>query len=76
MVPSRIEEEDYIAKNLKNSDRNPPNQLRFHDAEMRVTYRILEYYHAFHFSQPPFLNGMLCFLNSLISLKLNLVLDA
>ena len=32
---------------------------------MHVTYRILEHYHAFHFFQPPFLNGLLCFANCL-----------
>ena len=52
LTPSGIEEELFIAKNLKNSDRNPQNQLWFHDAEMHVTYRILEHYHAFHFFQP------------------------
>ena len=54
-----------LSLKTKNSDKNPPNQLRFHDAKMHVTYRILEHYHAFHFFQPPFHNGMLCFLNSL-----------
>ena len=43
-----------ISKNLKISDRNPHNQLRFHDAEMHVTYRILEHYHAFHFFSTTF----------------------
>ena len=33
---------------------------------MHVTCRILEHYHAFHFFfQPPFLNELLCFLNSM-----------
>ena len=33
-------------------DRNPQNQLRLHDAEMHVTYRILEHYDAFLFFSP------------------------
>ena len=37
----------------------------FHDAEMHVTYHILEHYLAFHVFQPPFLNGMPFGVNSL-----------
>ena len=32
---------------------------------MHVTYRILVHYRAFHFFQPPFLNGILYFFYSL-----------
>ena len=33
---------------------------KFYDAEMDVTYRILEHYHAFQFFLPPFFNKIHC----------------
>ena len=60
-MPSRIGEEEFIAEKLKNSDKNHQNQLRFHDAKMHVTYRILEHYRAFNFFNHP--SSMECFVS-------------
>ena len=55
LAPSQIEEEY-----LKNSDRIAQINSDFMKPKC-MSHRILEHNHAFHFLQPPFLNGILCF---------------